>query len=65
MPLQVRIDLALYQIEQLVKKGCIPDYIVADAFYGNNIDFREYCRDLKIKYVLDIKENLDVFFRVY
>lgn len=61
-PYRSKIDLALDQIDQLVNQGCIPDYVVADAFYGISIDFREYCRHLKIKYVLDIKENLHVWF---
>lgn len=61
-PFKTKIDLALDQIDLLLKLDCMPDYIVADAGYGGSIYFREYCRHLNIKYVLDIKHNSLVWY---
>lgn len=62
-PFKTKTTLAMDQIERLLALKCKPDYIVADAGYGVSIDFREFCRGLNIKYILDIKENLKVWFK--
>jgi len=59
---KMKWEIALDIIRHQQSLGASMDYVGADGYYGNSIEFAEAIEDMNYVYMLDIHSNLTIYF---
>ena len=59
--LETKHEIALAQVRQALADGVPPGIVLADAAYGNHLEFRHALNELQLTYCVGINENTSVW----
>lgn len=61
---KTKIVLAIELIDKAIKRKIDFDFVLADSWYGSNPDFIEYLESKGLTYIVGIKTNRSIFFKL-
>jgi SRSO17 transposase len=58
-----KIEIAIFLIEEAIRRGIKFEFVVADAWYGSSPNFTDYLESKGLKYIVAIKSNRNIFYK--
>ncbi|MBL0263978.1 MAG: transposase [Leptospiraceae bacterium] len=58
-----KIEIAIFLIEEAIRRGIEFEFVVADAWYGSSPNFTDYLEAKGLKYIVSIKSNRNIFYK--
>ncbi len=58
-----KIEIAIFLIEEAIRRGIKFEFVVADAWYGSSPNFTDYLEAKGLKYIVSIKSNRNIFYK--
>ncbi|MBK8394344.1 MAG: transposase [Leptospiraceae bacterium] len=57
------MEIAIFLIEEAIRRGIKFEFVVADAWYGSSPNFTDYLEAKGLKYIVSIKSNRNIFYK--
>lgn len=58
-----KIEIAIFLIEEAIRRDIKFEFVVADAWYGSSPNFTDYLESKGLKYIVAIKSNRNIFYK--